>query len=459
MTSKTTTKPRIFFGLLVLLLTSVTFILTWNYGHIQIDNLNVVNMYFSIRSYETSNKTLDEHSIVSNCADNPGSTTRETAHASPNRIPCKFPSLIERISASYPQNQEIKADDRQSVNKTSSALHVSFDRELYHYNKISNSTLSSKSLLDGNHRYIYTSVKNENLTGNKAADTFGGENHNANGDNTVNANISNAHRKPSKTLCVKRLPDCIIFGVQKCGTKALAEFLKTHPNVSFDSRQTYFFSQSYEKGLDWYRNQMACSENHQLVLERTPQYFYYKEVPERIYEMNRNIKLILIVCDPITRAISNFAMAKDRDREDFHETFENCVLGKDGYINASCKYVRKSKYQKFMNYWLNVFPLTQIHVANGGKLKDHPAAVLKDVEKFLGIPAFIKDDHFVMNKKTGFKCIRSEKSKMDCLSRKKGRKHPVVKETVVSLLNEFFRPHNTKFYLMIGQKFDWYVDE
>lgn len=454
MLNLTGTKSRSFVVLVSLTLVVLMLILTWNYGTIQINNMNVVNMYFSLRSEETKNKTSKAR--ANGKTDASMDSEGETAHAIPKRTYNNFhvPSVDEKQSNVHPQNKDLKSDNRLRVNRTM-ALGVRKDH-LRSQNIIDNdSTISSKTkLYDTQIHIINTSIEYVNLTGYHAPDIFDDENQLV--FSKVNANISHATQTTSKSECVKRLPDCIIIGVQKCGTKALSEFLKTHPNVSLDSRQTYFFSQNYDNGLDWYRNKMPCSENHQIVLERTPQYFYYKEVPKRIFSMNKQMKLILTVCDPINRAISNYAMAKDRDRERLHDKFEDCILGTDGQINSSCKYVRKSNYQKFMKYWLNVFPLTQIRVVNGTMFRDNPAAALKDVEKFLGIPSYIQKEHFVVNKKTGFKCLRKEKSeKLDCLSRKKGRRHPFVKEPVVLLMNEYFRPRNSKFYSMTGQKFNW----
>lgn len=445
MLNKTGTRSQIIFVLILTILAVVMLILTWNYANIQINNMNVVNMYFSLRGDEARNKTSTSDTNFKNDAFIDG--WRETSYANSEKVSKRISVDDEKLS---PQTKEHRSEPM--------VFHDIHNRKdnLHNQNKTeNNSAIISKSRLDISQMHIIdTSMEYVNITGYHAPDTFDDENQLV--FSGVIASISHANQISSKSVCVKRLPDCIIIGVQKCGTKALSEFLKTHPNVSLDSRQTYFFSQNYDNGLDWYKNKMSCSENHQIVLERTPQYFYYKEVPKRIFNMNKQMKLILTVCDPINRSISNYAMAKDRDRERLHYKFEDCILGNNGQINSSCKYVRKSNYQKFMKYWLNVFPLTQIHVVNGTMFRDDPAAALKDVEKFLGIPSYIKKEHFVVNKKTGFNCLRKEKSeKLDCLSRKKGRRHPFVKEPVVLLMNEYFRPRNFKFYSMIGQKFNW----
>lgn len=51
----------------------------------------------------------------------------------------------------------------------------------------------------------------------------------------------------------RRLPDAIIIGVKKGGTRALLEFLKVHPDIRAPGPEIHFFDRQYRKGLDWYR--------------------------------------------------------------------------------------------------------------------------------------------------------------------------------------------------------------
>ena len=57
--------------------------------------------------------------------------------------------------------------------------------------------------------------------------------------------------KTSKRL--QRLPQAIIVGVKKGGTRALLEFLKVHPDVRAPGPEVHFFDRNYHKGLEWYR--------------------------------------------------------------------------------------------------------------------------------------------------------------------------------------------------------------
>lgn len=51
----------------------------------------------------------------------------------------------------------------------------------------------------------------------------------------------------------KRLPQALIIGVKKCGTRALLEFLRLHPDIRATGPETHFFDRFYDRGLDWYR--------------------------------------------------------------------------------------------------------------------------------------------------------------------------------------------------------------
>lgn len=51
----------------------------------------------------------------------------------------------------------------------------------------------------------------------------------------------------------KKLPQAIIIGVKKGGTRALLEFLRVHPDIRAVGAEPHFFDRSYDKGLEWYR--------------------------------------------------------------------------------------------------------------------------------------------------------------------------------------------------------------
>lgn len=161
----------------------------------------------------------------------------------------------------------------------------------------------------------------------------------------------------SNTLS-KHLPNCIIIGARKCGTRALLEFLDTHPRIRKVTDELHFFDDDarYALGLGWYHQQMPPAAPGDVVIEKTPAYFVTESVPERLFSMNSSIKIILIVRDPVTRLISDYAqLASNRaKKERLVPTFEEEILLPSGKINANYKGIRISLYAIYFSRWIKV---------------------------------------------------------------------------------------------------------
>ena len=146
--------------------------------------------------------------------------------------------------------------------------------------------------------------------------------------------------------------------MRKCGTRALLEFLNIHPSVRKASDEVHFFDDDskYSLGLEWYRNQMPYSLSEEVTIEKSPAYFVTESVPQRIYTMNSSTKLIVIVRDPVTRLISDYAQlaANKAKKERRMASFEDSVLLSDGRVNTSYKAIRISLYALFYSRWTQV---------------------------------------------------------------------------------------------------------
>lgn len=107
-----------------------------------------------------------------------------------------------------------------------------------------------------------------------------------------------------KNLSARRLPDVLLIGVKKSGTRALLEFIRVHPDVRAAGNEIHFFDRHYSFGLNWYRKKMPPTITGQLTMEKTPSYFVTASAPARVHKMNPRIKLLVVVRNPVTRAIS-----------------------------------------------------------------------------------------------------------------------------------------------------------
>ncbi|XP_062436365.1 heparan sulfate glucosamine 3-O-sulfotransferase 1-like [Rhea pennata] len=262
-------------------------------------------------------------------------------------------------------------------------------------------------------------------------------------------------RPPGTT---RRIPQTIIIGVRKGGTRALLEMLDIHPNIVVAATEVHFFDwdENYVKGIDWYRSLMPFSYGNQITIEKTPGYFTSPQAPERIHDMNSSIKLLLILRDPTERVISDYTQVY-YNRVESHkpiQLFEDIVI-KNGALNTKYKAIQRSLYDVHMEKWLKHFNLDQIHIVDGNTLIKDPLPELQKVEKFLNLPSRIMSSNFYFNQTKGFYCIRSD-GRERCLHESKGRPHPVVNDTVLEQLYSYFREHNAKFYRMVNHSFDWH---
>lgn len=95
------------------------------------------------------------------------------------------------------------------------------------------------------------------------------------------------------------LPNFFILGSAKCGTTALYEVLKHHPEIYFPlAKEPQFFSNDnlYVKGLEYYSKiHFSKSHGYKAVGEATPHYMYYKKVAERIAkDIRMKINVLLL---------------------------------------------------------------------------------------------------------------------------------------------------------------------
>ncbi|XP_030382074.1 heparan sulfate glucosamine 3-O-sulfotransferase 6 [Scaptodrosophila lebanonensis] len=255
----------------------------------------------------------------------------------------------------------------------------------------------------------------------------------------------------------RHLPDTLIIGVKKSGTRALLEFIRLHPDVRSAGSEVHFFDRHYQRGLRWYRHHMPYTIEGQITMEKTPSYFVTKEVPQRVYHMNTATKLLIVVRDPVTRAISDYTQAasKKTDMKRFEELA--FVNGSYSVVDTNWGPIKIGVYARYLERWLLYFPLSQLLFISGERLIIDPAYEIGRVQDFLGLKRVVTEKHFYFNATKGFPCLfKSEaRSTPHCLGKTKGRNHPHIDTNAIERLREFYRPFNNKFYQLTGINFAW----
>lgn len=287
-------------------------------------------------------------------------------------------------------------------------------------------------------------------------------------------NLNNQNKK-----LTQKLPTSIIIGVAKCGTGTLLEFIAQHPNVAGDGyKDIHFFNidSNYKRGLEWYRQQMPFSSDNQITIEKTPAYFRHSNTPKRVYAMNPKIKLVVIVCDPVRRAVScymqrkigryfpklNLLLEKNlSDSENFRELFyDNLKVGWE----RECDVFPYGLYYDQIKNWLKYFALNQILIINGDQFRKEPSIAIEKLQSFLNLKQIIRRENFVFDESKGFFCLKNptKESEFKCMSSSdgvnhKGRKHPEIDQAILNDVREkYYKSSNTNFFKLINVTSPWW---
>ena len=258
----------------------------------------------------------------------------------------------------------------------------------------------------------------------------------------------------------KTLPNALIIGAEHCGTRPLAAFLSQHEHIAVSSRDSRFFSENYDKGVDWYSSNFEPRGTDQLVsLERSPSYFYSQPAAERVKKLDPDMKIIVIFRNPVKRLISNFTTSivpKLKSDEDIDKVFQRMVIEAESKLtNVEDAGVKKSIYSIYLKRWIDAFSREQVHVINGDEFIKNPMRILRGVETFLGVPHELAEDNMQFNSTSGYFCVRTD-AKPRCYGHVDSWEHQSQTDfNVLQRVKNFYRHHNDKLFDLIGERFEW----
>lgn len=102
----------------------------------------------------------------------------------------------------------------------------------------------------------------------------------------------------------------IILGAMKCGTTALHDNLRRHPNIYEGiKKETHYYSMHYDKGRSWYEDHFPKVKDNEYTLESSPTYFSESSgilIPKLLNRDFPDGKFIVVIREPVSRSISHF---------------------------------------------------------------------------------------------------------------------------------------------------------
>jgi hypothetical protein len=212
------------------------------------------------------------------------------------------------------------------------------------------------------------------------------------------------------------LPSFLIVGAQRGGTTTLHRALMQHPAILLPARfhkEVHFFDKNYHKGTSWYRSRFPLQIRATRLSERlgvpiaagesTPYYMFHPDVPRRIATLLPDIKIIVLLRDPVERAYSQhahevangfeiepFERAIDLERERLAGEAEKLVSDPVyiSFAHQHYSYLARGEYATQLAELSRRFQRENLLVLESQALFAEPQITYYRVTDFLGLPRF-----------------------------------------------------------------------
>ena len=277
-------------------------------------------------------------------------------------------------------------------------------------------------------------------------------------------------------------PDFVIIGVSKSGTTSLYDSISAHPRVApaWTKEINYFSDPThYALGPLWYgacfpgrlhrkntpspitvksllygacppvRLRRCCDRLLKRGLdavvsgEAAPRYLQDPAVPRRMRRMLPDVRLLVILRNPVDRAYSDYSMwvRKRRESLSFEDVIENEMgkgaswrgrLGGDPdffpLYNQRHSYLGKGLYADHLGRWFEQYDRSRFLVLTSEEMAADPQGVLDETFGFLGLEPF----------RAAIKNLNAGQYGVGM--------NPGTRRRLV----EYFRPHNERLYRLLG---------
>lgn len=205
-------------------------------------------------------------------------------------------------------------------------------------------------------------------------------------------------------------PNFLLIGAQKAGTTSLYHYLHQHPQIFMSPvKEPGFFDfegvqPSFTGPLDYnsyshitnnirdYSSLFKGVTNQVAIGEATTWYLYSHIAPKRIKFYIPNVKLIVVLRNPVDRAFSSF-MHTVRDGREPIRDFGKALQEEQNRITSNWEYIWRYTdmgfYSVQLHRYFEYFDQRQLRIYLYEDLVEKPVDLLKDIFQFLNV-----DDSF-----------------------------------------------------------------
>ncbi len=209
-------------------------------------------------------------------------------------------------------------------------------------------------------------------------------------------------------------PNFFIIGAPKCGTTALCEYLRDHPNIYISElKEPQYFAFDFEqyrvpKTLEDYLGLFnSVAPEHTAIGEGSVFYLFSSVALKKIYEFDPQAKIIVMLRNPVDLVYSfhsQLLYSADEREKDFEKAWRLQELRQQGkQIPPQCReaaflqYAAMGKLGKQVEQLFTVFPPEQIKIIWFEDFVKSTKEVYDDVINFLGVPEDNRTDFIRIN--------------------------------------------------------------
>ncbi|ACV64771.1 sulfotransferase [Desulfofarcimen acetoxidans DSM 771] len=191
------------------------------------------------------------------------------------------------------------------------------------------------------------------------------------------------------------LPNFICPGVQKSATTTLYDILKQHPDIYLPKKlkEPGFFhvEERYLKGINWYEeNYYSDVINEKVIGDMSTGYIFEEKALDRIIkDLGKDLKIIIILRNPVDRAYSHYLMNTRNGIESlsFREAIENekrrIQLSNENKLNYS--YFSRGLYAEQIKRILRYYDKKQILIVLFEEFVKNQDFILNNIYDFLEV--------------------------------------------------------------------------
>ena len=199
-------------------------------------------------------------------------------------------------------------------------------------------------------------------------------------------------------------PTFFIIGAMKGGTTSLYRYLSEAPDVAMAMvKEVEYFTLHHDRSRAWYRSRFPLRVNNSSSVrgETTPYYLFHPYAPARLAAAYPDAKLIVLLREPVARAVSHYVAMAASGREpltlagavrrEMEEpgTPDEIVRAGGPELERSLhrvnSYVGRGFYAEQLDRWLEYFPRSAMFIGRSEDLFDRPQLFMDEVSQFLGV--------------------------------------------------------------------------